>query len=96
MPDDVVCRICPGRHIAISSLYLSIASILSVFRIEKAIDDHGNVIEPSKEYISALILCVFFAAVVMSRVCGTLTLDAVDILRRSSVASNLGPRGQRR
>ncbi|KAF9451579.1 cytochrome P450 [Macrolepiota fuliginosa MF-IS2] len=49
-------RICPGRHIAISSLYLSIASILSAFKIEHAIDDHGNVIEPSKEYISSLIL----------------------------------------
>jgi len=49
-------RICPGRHIAISSLYLSIASILSAFKIEHAIDDRGNVIEPSKEYISALIL----------------------------------------
>ncbi|EKM77629.1 hypothetical protein AGABI1DRAFT_122003 [Agaricus bisporus var. burnettii JB137-S8] len=49
-------RICPGRHIAISSLYLSIATILSVFRIEKAIDENGHVIVPSKEYISSLIL----------------------------------------
>jgi hypothetical protein len=50
-------RICPGRHIAVSSLYLSIASILSVFRLEKALDENGHPITPSKEYISALILC---------------------------------------
>ncbi|KXN82953.1 O-methylsterigmatocystin oxidoreductase [Leucoagaricus sp. SymC.cos] len=49
-------RICPGRHIAVSSLYLSIASILSVFTVEKAVDEHGHVITPSKEYISSLIL----------------------------------------
>ncbi|KAF7760523.1 hypothetical protein Agabi119p4_11199 [Agaricus bisporus var. burnettii] len=49
-------RICPGRHIAISTLYLSIATILSVFRIEKAIDENGRVIVPSKEYTSSFIV----------------------------------------
>lgn len=49
-------RICPGRHIAISCLYLTIATVLSVFRLEKAVDEHGRVITPSREYISSLIL----------------------------------------
>ncbi|KAJ7764873.1 cytochrome P450 [Mycena metata] len=48
-------RICPGRHIADSSLWLTIASILATFDINKAVDDNGNVVEPSYEYSSALV-----------------------------------------
>ncbi|ESK89264.1 cytochrome p450 [Moniliophthora roreri MCA 2997] len=39
-------RICPGRHMAYSSVWIAIASILKTFDISKAADDHGNVIEP--------------------------------------------------
>ncbi|KAI3611992.1 cytochrome p450 [Moniliophthora roreri] len=39
-------RICPGRHMAYSSVWISIASILKTFNISKAVDEHGNVIEP--------------------------------------------------
>ncbi|KDQ34242.1 hypothetical protein PLEOSDRAFT_1100168 [Pleurotus ostreatus PC15] len=45
-------RICPGRHFAMDSLQMSIASILTVFNIEKARDNHGQVIEPDIKYIS--------------------------------------------
>lgn len=49
-------RVCPGKHIAKSTLWITVASILTIFKISKAIDADGNVIEPSQEYTSALIL----------------------------------------
>ncbi|KAF8877175.1 cytochrome P450 [Infundibulicybe gibba] len=48
-------RLCPGRHMAISSLWIAAASILATFNLEKAIDEDGYMIEPSQEYHSALI-----------------------------------------
>ncbi|KAF8885367.1 cytochrome P450 [Infundibulicybe gibba] len=48
-------RLCPGRHMAISSLWIAAASILATFSLEKAIDEDGYMIEPSQEYHSALI-----------------------------------------
>ncbi|KAJ7152976.1 cytochrome P450 [Mycena filopes] len=48
-------RICPGRHLAQNSLWLTMASILAAFDISKAVDDDGKVIEPSYEYYSALV-----------------------------------------
>ncbi|KDR66540.1 hypothetical protein GALMADRAFT_259045 [Galerina marginata CBS 339.88] len=48
-------RICPGSHVAISVLWLTVASILATFDISKAVDDEGKSIEPSIQYKSALI-----------------------------------------
>ncbi|KAJ6548198.1 cytochrome P450, partial [Mycena vulgaris] len=48
-------RICPGRHMASSSLWITIASILATFDIKKAVDDNGNEIEPAHEYFPGLI-----------------------------------------
>uniref|UniRef100_A0A0W0FF05 Cytochrome P450 n=3 Tax=Moniliophthora roreri TaxID=221103 RepID=A0A0W0FF05_MONRR len=48
-------RICPGRHMAYSSLWISIASILKTFNISKAVDEHGNVIEPVYEAKSSIL-----------------------------------------
>lgn len=39
-------RICPGRVLADTSVYLAVTSILSVFNISKAKDESGNIIEP--------------------------------------------------
>jgi len=47
-------RICPGRFMALSSLWIAIASIVAVFDISKAIDENGNEVPLSHEYISAL------------------------------------------
>jgi hypothetical protein len=52
-------RLCPGRHMAHSSLLIAITSILAAFNIEKAVDVEGRVVEPSYEYISGSIWCVF-------------------------------------
>ncbi|KII84600.1 hypothetical protein PLICRDRAFT_179410 [Plicaturopsis crispa FD-325 SS-3] len=44
-------RICPGRYLALSSLYMTIASVLATFNIEKAVDADGLPITPSGEYM---------------------------------------------
>jgi len=47
-------RICPGKYMAHSTVWVAIASILTVFDITKARDEQGRVIEPTYEYVSAL------------------------------------------
>ncbi|KAF8960408.1 cytochrome P450 [Flammula alnicola] len=49
-------RICAGRYMAFSAIWIAIASMISVFDIKKAVDENGNVIEPSHEYTSALLV----------------------------------------
>ncbi|KAJ7120246.1 cytochrome P450 [Mycena epipterygia] len=48
-------RICPARHMALDSVWVTIASILSVFEITKAVGDDGQIIEPSYEYSPGLV-----------------------------------------
>jgi cytochrome P450 len=35
-------RICPGRHLVEATLFIGASSILSVFNVTKAKDEHGN------------------------------------------------------
>ncbi|KAF7358359.1 hypothetical protein MVEN_00885900 [Mycena venus] len=44
-------RRCAGRPMALSSIWITAVSILATFDINKAVDEKGNVIEPSYEYI---------------------------------------------
>ena len=43
-------RICPGRHIAHSTLTLAAASVLSTFDLVRKVDENGLEIEPKREY----------------------------------------------
>ncbi|KAF8799114.1 cytochrome P450 [Phlegmacium glaucopus] len=43
-------RICPGNHIAFSTLWLTAASVLATFQLSKPVDKDGRVIEPSRQY----------------------------------------------
>ncbi|GJE96465.1 cytochrome P450 [Phanerochaete sordida] len=43
-------RICPGRHFAMDTLFLTVASILAVFRIEHAVDDGGREVEVQEAF----------------------------------------------
>lgn len=52
-------RICPGRHLAYSAVWIAVASILTVFNIEKARDQEGRIIDPGEEYDSALVWSAF-------------------------------------
>ncbi|KAJ7115441.1 cytochrome P450 [Mycena epipterygia] len=49
-------RICPGRHMAALSIWISIASILATFDIKKAVDEGGNTLEPTYEYFPSLVV----------------------------------------
>ncbi|KAL6864553.1 O-methylsterigmatocystin oxidoreductase [Trichoderma novae-zelandiae] len=48
-------RVCPGRYLADSSLFLNLAALVAVFNIDKATDDRGNVMEPRLEFEAGLI-----------------------------------------
>ncbi|KAL0572342.1 hypothetical protein V5O48_009613 [Marasmius crinis-equi] len=47
-------RICPGRHLALATIYITIATTLAAFDITKAVDENGVPIEPKIEFISLL------------------------------------------
>lgn len=49
-------RACPGRNMAYASVWITIASVLRTFNIEKAKGPYGSVIEPTREYMSSLVL----------------------------------------
>ncbi|KIP03142.1 hypothetical protein PHLGIDRAFT_26261 [Phlebiopsis gigantea 11061_1 CR5-6] len=48
-------RICPGRHLAYESLWLSMASILAVFNIRKAVSSQGQPITPAVDFTETFI-----------------------------------------
>ncbi|KAG6911889.1 hypothetical protein DXG01_000136 [Tephrocybe rancida] len=48
-------RMCPGRWFAFDAIWIVVTSVLSVYTISKAIDEHGRVIEPKIEYTSHLL-----------------------------------------
>ncbi|KAJ7251368.1 cytochrome P450 [Mycena rebaudengoi] len=52
-------RVCPGRHMAQSTLWITVASLLAVFNITKAIGEDGKILEPSYEYHSAIVAMPF-------------------------------------
>lgn len=51
-------RICPGRHLAEDSLFITAATILSVFNILPCIDDDGNPLKTQVEYTGGTIRSV--------------------------------------
>lgn len=51
-------RKCPGRYFALDVIWLAIANILTAFSIEKPVDESGNIIEPTSEYTSGLVMSV--------------------------------------
>lgn len=48
---------CPGRWLAFESVWFSIACILSVYSIERGIDENGLEIVPEVVYTSSMIRC---------------------------------------
>lgn len=43
-------RICPGRFMALDSMWITIASLLNVFEIGRAVGDDGKEIIPEVDY----------------------------------------------
>lgn len=50
-----ITRICPGRHLASNSVWISIASILATFEISKAKDANGKEIHPDPEFTTGIV-----------------------------------------
>ena len=53
-------RACPGCPIAFDVMWITIATILSVHNISKAVDKNGKAIVPDPTYDSGLFWSVFF------------------------------------
>jgi hypothetical protein len=60
-PADINCirSICPGRHIAVRTLWGTIAAVLSLFDIGPALNEDGTPNIPSGEFTSNLLRQVF-------------------------------------
>ncbi|KAJ7080831.1 cytochrome P450 [Mycena belliarum] len=52
-------RICPGKHLASSSLWIAAVSALATFDITKAVREDGQIIEPTYEYLPGLVSMPF-------------------------------------
>lgn len=48
-------RICPGRYMSDSSLFITIASVLSVFNISPARDKDGRTVDIQPQYTGGLL-----------------------------------------
>lgn len=48
-------RVCPGKLLADSSIWLTIANSLAAFDIRKAVDESGEVVEPSVLFTPGII-----------------------------------------
>ncbi|KAI0932004.1 hypothetical protein AcV5_004645 [Taiwanofungus camphoratus] len=48
-------RVCPGRWLAIDSIWIAVASVAAVFNISKALDEKGRPIEPDVQYTSTML-----------------------------------------
>ncbi|KAF8992234.1 cytochrome P450 [Cyathus striatus] len=49
-------RVCPGRYVATSSVWITLASMLAVFDITKPLDKDGKAVEPVDEGLPGLIV----------------------------------------
>jgi len=48
-------RVCPGRYMAYSAVWIAIAQLIGVFDLRKAKDENGNIIHPKHEYQATLL-----------------------------------------
>lgn len=48
-------RLCPGRHLALSSVWIVVATVLATFHIAKAKDEYGKEIDVSGDYTDGLV-----------------------------------------
>lgn len=48
-------RVCPGKHMGLSSLWINVASLLHSFNISEALDGAGNPIKPRVKYVPGVL-----------------------------------------
>ena len=47
-------RVCVGRYFTLDTIFLYAFNVLTAFTMTKAVDDKGNIIEPTSEHFSCL------------------------------------------
>jgi hypothetical protein len=72
-------QICPGRHLVHSSVWVLIASMMATLNISKAVDDHGNVIEPEVAFENAVFRCDFYCGCYIGNLPHSLRQDTEPI-----------------
>ncbi|KAJ6580703.1 hypothetical protein B0H19DRAFT_929348, partial [Mycena capillaripes] len=78
--------ICPGRHMAQTSVWIDAVFILATFDITKAVREDGQVIEPSYEYFSALVSMLLpFKCSIKPR-----SQRAVELIRATALTRSTG------
>ncbi|KAJ3858311.1 hypothetical protein EV359DRAFT_52343, partial [Lentinula novae-zelandiae] len=48
-------RVCPGKHMGLTSFKMNVASLLHSFDITPPLDDNGHVVNLETEYVSGLL-----------------------------------------
>jgi len=61
----VIPRICPGKQFSLRTVYLFVASVLSVFDIGPALDEDGNPQMPKAEFHGGLVRYGFLGSSVL-------------------------------
>ena len=51
-------RICPGRHISDTTLYMAVSNVLAVYNIKPPTDDEGNEVKLTEEVTSGMLSSV--------------------------------------
>ena len=47
--------VCPGKYLAHNTLFITVASVLSAFKIAPALDEHGNAIPVHDEAVNEML-----------------------------------------
>ncbi|KAJ3925453.1 MAG: hypothetical protein NXY57DRAFT_907054, partial [Lentinula lateritia] len=50
-----ISRVCPGKHMGLTSFKMNVASLLHSFDITPPLDDNGHVVNLETEYVSGLL-----------------------------------------
>ncbi|KIJ67222.1 hypothetical protein HYDPIDRAFT_84550 [Hydnomerulius pinastri MD-312] len=75
-------RICPGRHLADATLWIAMATLLTVFKFSKLMDEHGKEVDFEPQWISGLTTRPLpFPCAITPRKEG---LDAAELTRMAS------------
>lgn len=87
-------RICPGRYMAYESMWITIASVLSVFNVQKAKGGNGQLIVPPEAYCDGFVRLVsssarYFIVALICVACIQPT-TAVPVCNRASVTKSPG------
>ena len=91
---DVLCRVCPGKELALNSLFIVMATVIATLDISKAKDDHGHEIEPQCDYTPSMVryvsqnmlpvIAISLSSYIVTRYPSKLALHRVRRKRRPS------------